>query len=198
MSLYPIFLKLNYIPCLVVGGGKVAARKVKALLAAGAEITVLAPELSRELEKMAGDGVIIHLKRDYQSEDLIGFVLVIASTDAGEVNQRIYNDAVQNNVLINSVDDPERSNFYVPSLLKRGKLLLAISTSGTVPYFARELRKFLESKFYPGIEKDLAGLQKLRSEIIEGAKGNGKLKEEKFEQVLKPKIEEIFQKMDGK
>ncbi|MCK4804024.1 MAG: bifunctional precorrin-2 dehydrogenase/sirohydrochlorin ferrochelatase [Spirochaetes bacterium] len=197
-SLYPIFLKLENRKCLVAGGGPVAERKVITLLDAGALVTVIAPVLSEKLETLNACGMIICEKRKFKRGDLKGYYLAIASTSASEVNKKIYEEAVRKGILINSVDDPANSNFFVPSSIKRGCFQVAISTSGKVPYFSKKVRQFLEKKLYKELGDDVEMLNKLRNKIIEESKNNRELKDKKFEQVLKPKIDGILKKVEKK
>lgn len=196
MSLYPIFLKIESSPCLVVGGGKVAERKVESLLQAGARVTVVAPEVGAAINALAEADQIEWRRQTYRSGEAGDYTLVIAATDSPGVNRSVYRDAMQNRVLVNSVDDPEHCSFYVPALVKRGQLLVAVSTSGAVPYFARKLRQYLETKLYPGIGRDLERLKKLRSAILRRTAGSRKEKKEQFEQLLKPEVEQILKKVD--
>ncbi len=196
MNLYPIFLKIESSPCLVVGGGKVAERKVKSLLQAGARVTVVAPEVSAAINALAEAGRIEWRRQTYRSGEAGDYTLVIAATDSPGVNRSVYRDAMQNRMLVNSVDDPEHCSFYVPALVRRGQLLVAVSTSGAVPYFARKLREYLETKLYPGIGHDLERLKKLRSAILRRTAGSRKEKKEQFEQLLKPEVEQILKKVD--
>lgn len=195
MSLYPVFLKLKNTRCLVIGGGKVAERKVNRLLAGEALVSVVAPTLTEQLKLLVKKDKIKHENREYKPGDLENYFLAIAATDSGTVNNMIYKEAKDKNILINSVDDPESSNFLVPAIVERGGLQIAISTSGKVPYFAGKLRQFLENKFYPELENEIDELYVLRKKII---KGNKKDKKMKFEELLKPGVDKILEKIDNK
>ncbi len=198
MSLFPIFLKLKNKMCLVVGGGRVAERKVKKLLEADAAITVIAPEITEELENLAKRTKIVYKNENYKPGNLHAYFLVIASTDSDVINNMINSEAEENNILVNSVDDPENCNFIVPSLLERGDLQIAVSSSGKVPYFTKKLRQYLEKMFYQEMGKDIDKLHVLRKNIIKetkNIKNNKDIKEKKFENILNPKIEKIFEKL---
>jgi siroheme synthase-like protein len=144
---YPIMLKIQGEKCVVVGGGKVALRKVKMLLECGAKVTVISPILHQDLVRLA-QGKAIHLiKRDYKPGDLDGAVVVIAGTDAEEVNQSVAHEAKKRGILVNVVDDPGESDFIVPSFLRRGDLTIAISTGGTSPALAKKIRTKLGQDF---------------------------------------------------
>ena len=198
MNLYPLFLKLKKSPCLVIGGGRVAERKVEKLLDSEADVTVLAPNLTEKLQYLTNRNKIKYLKQDYKSGKLKNYFLVIASTNSNKINEMIYKEAMENNVLINSVDNPENCNFYVPASIIRDDLQIAISSSGSVPYFTKKLRKFLEQKLYTELGEEVKNLSILRKKIIKEAAGNNKIKEQKFTDILDPEINKIFRKIDGK
>jgi precorrin-2 dehydrogenase/sirohydrochlorin ferrochelatase len=168
---YPVFLDLKGRDCVVVGGGKVAERKVLGLLKAGARVRVVSPGLTRRLAKEKTNGTIRHIPRRYRKTDLRGAFLVIAATDSGEENGRISSDA--GDILVNVVDTPELCNFIVPSTVKRGPLTIAVSTSGTSPAMARAIRKELESLYGGQFGRYLRGLAGLR------ARAAGEIKDKK-------------------
>ncbi|MFO7708186.1 MAG: bifunctional precorrin-2 dehydrogenase/sirohydrochlorin ferrochelatase [Desulfobacterales bacterium] len=147
MRYYPVQLDIRGRACLVVGGGAVGTRKVNALVGCGARVTVVSPEASDTLAKMAAQGRIVLRGRDYVSEDLEGMFLVIGATDDEALNRRIHADAEAHRVLCNIADRPESCNFILPSILKRGDLLITVSTSGKSPAFAKKLRHRLEVQF---------------------------------------------------
>jgi len=147
MSYYPIVLKLEGRPCLVVGGGVVAERKVSSLLEAGARVRVVAPRFTPGLEAMGREGVVELVPREYQARDLEGAALVISAASRREVNTQVAREAGERGVLVNVVDSPRECSFIVPSVVRRGGLILAISTSGLSPALARHLREKLEEEF---------------------------------------------------
>jgi siroheme synthase-like protein len=197
MSLYPVFLKLKDVPCLVIGGGAVAERKVKSLLEAEASITVISPSVTEELQKIIADGNAEHRQREYREGDLDGYPMVIASTNSREVNAQVFKEATERKVLINSVDDQEHSSFFMPSVIRRGDLQIAISTSGKVPYFAMKFREFLQKKIYTGIVNDLQELHQLRKDLLESKIENPEEKKRRISALLDPRITEIFEKIDA-
>ncbi len=146
---YPVFLDLAGRKCLVIGAGVVARRKVEILLEHQARVQVISPELCPELEKMAAEGLIEATVRRYQNGDLAGAFLVIAATDSAAINQMVSSEAKQRGQLINVVDDAAKSNFIVPSLLRRGDITIAVSTSGMSPALARKIRVNLEERIGP-------------------------------------------------
>jgi precorrin-2 dehydrogenase / sirohydrochlorin ferrochelatase len=147
MRYYPIHLDIRNRPCLVVGGGAVATRKVKTLLDCGAEVTVVSPVATKRLHAWAGSGAIRLKERGYQSRDLAGILLVIGATDDEILNRRISSDAERLNILCNIVDRPEVCNFILPSIVQRDDLVMTISTSGKSPALAKKLRQTLERQF---------------------------------------------------
>lgn len=194
--MYPIFLKLDSTPCLVVGGGTVAARKVKGLLTASAVVTVLAPKVCRELRFLTDSGRISWICRGFAQGDLEGYRLVITATDSAQVNRMVYEEATDRGMPVNSVDDPKHSSFFVPAVARRGTLAIAVSTSGTAPYLARRLREYLESKLYSGLEADLERIRAARARIAaEDAGAEGK--RQCMERELEPLVKKILRRMDS-
>jgi precorrin-2 dehydrogenase/sirohydrochlorin ferrochelatase len=147
MRYYPVLLDIRKRDCLVVGGGAVGTRKVAMLINCGARVTVVSPEASPSLQQMAQQQQVQWKKRSYRSQDLAGVFLVIGATDDQALNRRIHRDAEQHNTLCNIADRPEVCNFILPSIVNRGDLILAISTSGQSPAFAKRLRQSLEAEF---------------------------------------------------
>jgi siroheme synthase-like protein len=148
---YPINLvRLEERRCVVVGGGDVARRKVESLLEAGAQqVVVISPELGDGLAQLQRRGRIQHLQHDYRPGDLEGAFLVIATTDDPEVNRAVWQEAEASDILVNVADDPEHCNFIVPSTLRRGDLVIGVSTGGQSPALAASLRRHLEQVFGP-------------------------------------------------
>lgn len=147
MRYYPVNLDINKKRCVVVGGGSVGTRKVRTLMECGAEVSVVSPVASDRLRQLAEESkIVLHLRR-YSSSDLDGAFLVIGATDDEELNSRISKDAEKLGMLCNIADRPEVCNFILPSIIKKGDLVLAISTSGQSPAFAKKLRKKLEKEF---------------------------------------------------
>jgi len=139
----------------------VAQRKVEGLLAADAAVTVVSPDLTAELTALKSQGRITHRQRDYQSDDLEGFDIVVAATDDKATNARVAADARASGVLVNAVDDPDSCDFILPSVVRRGEVVLAISTGGLSPALARRLREELEAY----LSDDFAPLVELLAEV---------------------------------
>ncbi|MFW6011032.1 MAG: precorrin-2 dehydrogenase/sirohydrochlorin ferrochelatase family protein, partial [Desulfosalsimonas sp.] len=147
MKYYPVYLDIKKRDCLVVGGGRVALRKAEGLLRAGARTTVVSPEFAEGFKSLAGSANLEMIRRNYKSADLDSKFLVIGATDDSELNRKISQDAECRNMLCNIADVPEACNFILPSVVERGDLIIAISTSGKSPAFARHLKKQLEKQF---------------------------------------------------
>lgn len=150
---------------IVIGGGRIALRKVEALLAAGAKISVISPELAPELKQLNEIGSINAFERPFRSGDLQGAFLVIAATNDPAVNQVVWEESQRVGCLINVVDCPNLSNFIMPAVLRRGDLSLAISTGGASPALARRLRERLEEQIGPEYEDLVELLAELRPEL---------------------------------
>ncbi len=147
MKYYPVNLNIYNQNCLVVGGGGVACRKVKTLIDCGAVVTVVSPEARESIESMAESGRITLIRREYRSGDLEGKFMVIGATSDMPLNRRISADAQKRNMLCNIADVPEACNFILPAVVRRGDLIIAVSTSGKSPAFAKKLRQDLEKTF---------------------------------------------------
>ncbi len=147
MKYYPVNLNIREKECLVVGGGEVGTRKVITLLSCGAKVTVVSPYFTERLQELARQDLINLKNRKYRSADLDAVFLVIGATDDEVLNARISHDAAQRNMLCNIADRPETCNFILPAIVQRGDMIIAVSTSGQSPAYAKNLRKELEQKY---------------------------------------------------
>jgi precorrin-2 dehydrogenase/sirohydrochlorin ferrochelatase len=147
MKYYPIHLDIKNRDCLVVGGGAVGTRKVKTLMECGARVTVVSPDPKPQLTRLASEDSVTLKKRAYRNDDLSGMFLVIGATDDERLNRQISKDAEQAHILCNIADRPEVCNFILPSIVRRGDLVITISTSGKSPALAKHLRQKLETQF---------------------------------------------------
>lgn len=156
---YPVYIQLRDQPCVVIGGGKIAEGKVDGLLAAEASVTVIAPDLTLRLHVLARKRQITYVPRDYEPGDLTGAFMVICATDRHEINRQVWQEATANRQLVNVVDDTPRCNFIAPSILRKGDLTIAISTSGKAPALAVRLKERLQHELGPEYERflELAG-----------------------------------------
>lgn len=147
MRYYPIYLDLKGRNVAVIGGGKVAERKVKTLISSAAKVTLVSPVLTPGLKRLLAAGTIKHIKRKYRKGDLDNAIMGIVATDDRTTNEEIVSSIKDVNTLINIADIPDRSNFILPSIIERGDLLISISTSGKSPAFAKQIRRELEKVF---------------------------------------------------
>ncbi|HEV2685503.1 MAG TPA: bifunctional precorrin-2 dehydrogenase/sirohydrochlorin ferrochelatase [Actinomycetota bacterium] len=166
---YPAILMLDGRLGVVIGGGAVGERKVRTLLEAGAKVKVITDVATPRLEKLAEqDKIELHV-RPYQRGDLKGAAVVIASTDDRDVNQAIYEESLDEGVPVNVVDDPPHCTFIAPSIVRRGDLMIAISTGGTNPAMAVRIRERLEKEFGPEYEAYFDLIKRLKSEVDQAA-----------------------------
>ncbi len=169
---YPLFLNLAGEPATVIGGGQVALRKIRSLLAAGADITVISPEAPAPLRTLARSGKIRWVRRRYRAGDLRGARLVIAATDDQGVNHRVCTEAKRRRLLVNCAAPPDAGNFIVPSVVRQGQLTVAISTGGASPALARQIRRGLEQFLdgrYAAVASNMATIRKTLSTRVTSA-----------------------------
>ena len=145
MSYYPIFLDLTGRRCIVIGGGAVAERKIEGLLAAGAEITVVSPELSEGLRLLLVQRSIKHVPRKYQHGDLAGYALAFVATEDRATAAAVFSEARAGGIWVNCADVPSYCDFILPAVIRRGELAIAISSGGASPAATRAIREELES-----------------------------------------------------
>ena len=144
-EMYPIFLKLEGRPVLVVGAGRVGYRKVEGLLAARADVRVVAPQVCAEVQAYAYDGRLVLDRRDWRPADCEGALLVVAATGDSTLNASIRKAARQAGALVNAVDDPANCDFFTPAIARVGQLLVAVSTQGHVPLIAARVRDYVQA-----------------------------------------------------
>jgi precorrin-2 dehydrogenase/sirohydrochlorin ferrochelatase len=168
MKYYPVNLDMTNKRCVIVGGGEIAERKVERLLECGAQVTVVSKSLTPVLKTRKKTGQMDHIDRDYEDQALDGAFMVIGATDRNDVNERISKDAMARGLLVNIVDDPDRCNFILPSLVQQGDLSIAISTGGKSPALAKKLRKELEKQYGPEYQTLLVVMGILRKMILAG------------------------------
>jgi precorrin-2 dehydrogenase/sirohydrochlorin ferrochelatase len=166
MGYCPIFLNLRGRRCVVVGGGKVAERKVRTLLRAQASVRVISPQLTPRLAQLAAKKKISVTRRGYRKGDLGQPLLVLAATSDPAVQQAVREDADSLGALVNAADDREHSTFLVPASFAQGDLQVAISTSGASPALARHLRRQLQATLGREYQTHLRLLRKARREVL--------------------------------
>ena len=164
MQNYPIFMNLQKQACLVVGAGPVALRKIRLMLNAGANITVIAPEMCEGMKAEFGEKVTFHARK-FEEDDIHGYRLITAATNFPEVNELVSSLAQANNIPVNVVDQPELCSFITPSIIDRSPVLIAISTGGGAPVLARNLRTKLEAFIPTSYGKLAAAMNRCRDKL---------------------------------
>jgi siroheme synthase-like protein len=166
---YPVNLIVDGRRCLVVGGGPVAAHKVRGLVEAGARVTVVGPELGPEIVELARDAataaVVVAEARPYRPGEAAGYRLVVAATGDPATNQQVYDDAEAAGVWINSADDPARCTVTLPARLRQGRLTVTVSTAGHSPAVAAWLRDRLAGELGPEYDQLIGLLAEERTHL---------------------------------
>lgn len=197
MDFLPLFHNFRGRPCLVVGGGTVALRKVRILQEAGASITVVAPKVCPALFQQAAEGRIQHLARDFEPTDLSGVDLVIAATDKTAVNRQVSQEAQARHLPVNVVDNPSLCTCIVPSILDRSPVMVAVSTGGKAPVLGRLLRTRLET-LIPSAYGRLAELaESYRPRVKERIPGGEERRRFWEDMLAGPAAEMVFAGRDG-
>ena len=189
MSFYPICLDLEARHCVVVGGGRVAERKVLGLLSCRAQVSVISPLLTEELQLQHARGTLQWIDREYQQGDLAGAFLVIAATDDEETQKQVYEEADANNLLLNVADVTQRCNFILPATARRGDLAISVSTAGKSPALARKIRMELEKRYGPEYRVLVNILGGIRPQVLASGLPQSE-NEELFKQLLHDDMEE--------
>jgi len=158
MAVFPLFIDLKARKCVVAGGGKVASRKIQALVEFNAEIIVVSPSVTAYISELGRAGKLLHIQREYFEDDIEGAFLVIAATSDKQVNEKVYQDAVKKGIFVNIADNPEKCTFIFPSIVKRDELVIGISTSGSYPALSKSLRKKIEGLIEGKMNKNITGL----------------------------------------
>jgi siroheme synthase-like protein len=167
MAKYPIYLELSGRRVVLIGAGAVAVRKAQALLAAGARLVVVAERVDDAMRAMCQQGAAELIESRYSKDYLAQAVIAIAATNDRELNKQIYRDCQALEVLCNVVDEPGLCDFFVPAVVKRGDLQIAVGTEGDCPAYAGHIRNKLEKIFTEQHGRFLAELEPLRKRIVE-------------------------------
>ena len=167
MRYYPVYLDIAGKPAVVIGGGDVALQKIMGLLDAGAEITVVAPELNDDVRALADAGKLRHVARDYQPGDLEGYVVAFVATDDRSINATVAREGKERRVWVNAVDDTPNCDFIMPAIVRRGDLTVAVSTAGRSPAMARKMREELEAFLTEDFVLMLDLAAEVRAELLE-------------------------------
>jgi precorrin-2 dehydrogenase/sirohydrochlorin ferrochelatase len=166
MRYYPICLDIQNRNCLVVGGGSVGTRKVMTLLECAAVVTVVSMGATEKLQELSKRHRIKLKRRPFRTSDLYGKFLVMGATGNPELNRQIHDEAKRLGVLCNIADSPEACDFILPSVVNRGDLTIAISTSGKSPAFAKKMRKYLEKEFGTEYSEFLILMGEIRKKLL--------------------------------
>lgn len=180
MSYFPFFIEIGGKPCLVVGGGMVALRKIEKLQPFGAEITVVSPVFCREVAELTG---IHRVQRAFQPKDIEGMCFVIGATDDERVNAEISALCNEKNILVNIVDDREKCSFFFPALVKKGEFVAGFSSGGGSPLAARFIREQVEMAVPEGFDRVIELLAGLR-ERVKAEVPDGKKREKIFQEIF--------------
>lgn len=180
MSYFPFFIEIGQKPCLVVGGGVVALRKIEKLLPFGAEITVVSPAFCPEIAGMSG---IRRVQRVFHPKDIEGMCFVIGATDQEEVNQEISDLCKAGNIPVNIVDEREKCSFFFPALVKKGEFVAGFTSGGGSPLAAQYIRKQVEDAIPEGFDAVVEVLSAVREEV-KGAFPQQKQRERVFQQIF--------------
>ncbi|MEG0791022.1 MAG: bifunctional precorrin-2 dehydrogenase/sirohydrochlorin ferrochelatase [Gordonibacter sp.] len=162
---YPAVLLLENKRAIVVGGGSVAERKVKGLLECAADVTIVSPRITEGLQALVRESQCAWKKKCYEGSDVQDAEIVFAATDDEEINARVFHDATEARLMVNVADRPELCSFYLPSVLRRGSLSIAVSTQGASPLLARRIRLQLEERFSARYEGYVDLLQSVRDTV---------------------------------
>ena len=160
MQFFPLFFRIAGRKVLVVGGGRVAERKVRQLLEYGAVITLVSPEAVSYIANLAKDKIIAWNRRRYIPGEAGDYALIIATTDSEEVNRRIYEDAVGLNIPLNVVDQPDLCTVIFPAVVRRGEVTIAVGTDGRAPFLTKSLKEEIDRTIPEelGRKAELAGI----------------------------------------
>ena len=190
MDYLPIFIKIKNRPCLVIGGGSIAARKVALLRKAQADVTIVSPELCDELQQLKDDNQIKHHAREYEQTDLETCVVVIAATNQRPVNEKVSELAHQLRLPVNVVDNPDLCSFIMPSIIDRSPVVIAVSTGGSSPVLARLIRTKLEGSI-PAAYGRLASLVEGFRDKVKKAFPNVESRRGFWESILEGTVAEL-------
>jgi precorrin-2 dehydrogenase / sirohydrochlorin ferrochelatase len=186
MNEYPVMIKLKGKKITVIGGGTVAERKILSLLQAEGIVVVISPVVTEKIQTLAKTAQLTWVEKEFENSDVKSSFLVIAATNKREINQQVA-EAINEYQLVNIVDDPENSNFIVPSAYQQGKLTIAVSTSGSSPGLAKKIKNELAQQFDEIYAEYLEFLYNCRDEVKQRVE-----KPELRRQVLKLLLEDEF------
>ncbi|MCI1822128.1 MAG: bifunctional precorrin-2 dehydrogenase/sirohydrochlorin ferrochelatase [Megasphaera sp.] len=163
--MYPINIRLDNVPCAVLGGGSIALQKIQSLLAASADVTIISPKVTKDIEQLITESDLHWRRKKYEIGDEKGFTLLICATDDIVANQLAAEEAQRQHILVNVCDTPALCTFTLPAVVKQGDLTITISTNGTSPALARWMRIILTEEYGPVYGHWLTRLSLLRKEV---------------------------------
>ena len=186
---FPVFLKLRGAKAVVVGGGRVALRKCRDLLAAGARVQAVAPSFCAQLKKLSS---VKLCERAFRASDVRGAAVVVAATNSPEVNGRVAAESRRHGIPTNVVDNPKDSTFIVPAVLRRGPVVVAVSTSGASPALARNLRDIIAREVGSGVGRHAAFLSRARAQVLKKV-ADAKLRRRILERLAEDDVREMIE-----
>jgi len=187
MSFFPMFMDMQDLKVLVVGGGAIATEKLEKLLDFTKEITVIASEVSVEANSLVKDHCLTLYQRTYKKGDIQGFDIVIVATDTVELHKAIYEESRGSRILVNSVDNTDYCDFIFPSYVKRDDLTIAFSTGGSSPAFAKHIRRHFE-KIIP----DSVGVFLQKMKVLRTTMPKGKERMQYFDELVREYFKKNF------
>ncbi|NPA54321.1 MAG: bifunctional precorrin-2 dehydrogenase/sirohydrochlorin ferrochelatase [Aquificae bacterium] len=189
MALFPLFINLEEKNVLIIGGGKVALRKIEKLLPFNPNLKVISKEFLKETEYLLKENNIPFEKRSFTFEDLKNIDIVIVAVDDIKLQKEIFQFTRGKNILVNAVDSPAYCDFIFPSYVKKGDLVIGITTSGKAPGLSAKIRQLIEKSLPENIEEILQKISSFRESLPKG---------EKRQKETLRFIEEIFKKLPPK
>jgi precorrin-2 dehydrogenase/sirohydrochlorin ferrochelatase len=168
MAYFPMFMNMNHLKVLVVGGGYIATEKLEKLLDFTTEISVIALRVDEEVQVLIDMHGLTLVKRAYHKGDIEGFDIVIVATDTVDLHKEIYEESRESRILVNSVDNTEYCDFIFPSYVKKENLTIAFSTGGASPAFAKQIRQHFEKIIPDSVGAFLQKMKELRSTMPKG------------------------------
>ena len=180
-NFYPILINLQRFPCLIIGGGEVALRKVQTLLLFNAKMTVLSPKICKPLKELIKTNKLKIIIKPYSKEYIKDYKIIFSATNNRKINEQVHSDCSEENKLLNVVDVPDLCDFILPAVVKRGDLTISVSSQGRAPFYAKEIKNKIDHIFPSYYEDiiDLAG--NFRSTLLSNKKYNSpEIKEKAF------------------
>ena len=195
MENYPIYLNIQHFKCLVVGGGRVAYRKVLYLVEVGAKPVIVSPHMTDELTELVNVNRLEVYARPYEPSDMQNFQLIIAATNNKVLNDEIAQQAINLKLLVNNITNSTQCTFQMPAVIRREGLEIAIGTGGGLPYVSYRLKKHLDEKFTEDKFEVLAEIYAKRKEVLANNQGDSACRKKALDAELAPLVDEFIQKL---